>query len=204
MTAIAIQVRSPIVRAGTATRITAEAGCTVVMASASVVDLLIHTSSSGDGSPDVVIVECDSEGAVEALGAVLGRWPETRVIGLHSDLPPAGIAALREAGMACLVDRASGMDALLAAVREPDRPTKRRWVPPTLGPVPLTEREAAVLALIASGLTAREVAERLEVSLRTVEAHKQRAFAKLGVQNQAHAVAAALANSQLSSTGRAS
>jgi DNA-binding CsgD family transcriptional regulator len=45
----------------------------------------------------------------------------------------------------------------------------------------LTSREEEVARLAASGLANREIAERLVVSLRTVENHLHRAFAKLGV-----------------------
>ncbi|MFN8017076.1 MAG: helix-turn-helix transcriptional regulator [Acidimicrobiales bacterium] len=45
----------------------------------------------------------------------------------------------------------------------------------------LTTREAEVAALAASGLSNRAIADQLVVSLRTVENHLHRAFAKLGV-----------------------
>jgi len=56
----------------------------------------------------------------------------------------------------------------------------------------LTPREKAVLTLIGSGLTARKVAEELQISYKTVENHKQRIFTKLEVQNQAHAISLAI------------
>jgi DNA-binding NarL/FixJ family response regulator len=49
----------------------------------------------------------------------------------------------------------------------------------------LTAREAEVARLAAEGLTNREIAERLVVSLRTVENHLHRAFAKLGATSRA-------------------
>ena len=49
----------------------------------------------------------------------------------------------------------------------------------------LTAREAEVARLAAGGLANREIAEQLVVSLRTVENHLHRAFAKLGVTNRA-------------------
>jgi DNA-binding CsgD family transcriptional regulator len=48
----------------------------------------------------------------------------------------------------------------------------------------LTPRERAVVTLAASGLSNREVADRLFVSLRTVENHLYRAFPKLGVSSR--------------------
>lgn len=49
---------------------------------------------------------------------------------------------------------------------------------------PLTAREREVVALAATGLSNQDVAARLVVSVRTVEGHLYRAFAKLGVSDR--------------------
>ena len=49
-----------------------------------------------------------------------------------------------------------------------------------------------VLALISGGSTTSQIAERLGISAKTVENRRQALFAKLGVQNQSHAVAVAM------------
>ena len=51
--------------------------------------------------------------------------------------------------------------------------------------VPLTRREREVAALAAEGLASREIAERLFVSVRTVDNHLHRAYYKLGVSSRA-------------------
>jgi DNA-binding CsgD family transcriptional regulator len=51
---------------------------------------------------------------------------------------------------------------------------------------PLSEREREVLALIALGHTNAEVAEKLVLSVRTVEAHRARIQEKLGISGRAH------------------
>lgn len=48
----------------------------------------------------------------------------------------------------------------------------------------LTERELEVAMRVIEGLPNREIAERLEVSVRTVEVHTGRIFVKLGVRNR--------------------
>ena len=53
----------------------------------------------------------------------------------------------------------------------------------------MTEREAEVLALVADGLSNREVAERLVLSVRTVEKHVERLLAKTQSANRAHLAA---------------
>lgn len=47
-------------------------------------------------------------------------------------------------------------------------------------PLPLTDREAEIVMLIGEGLSNREVAERLTLSVRTVESHIYRAMSKTG------------------------
>jgi DNA-binding CsgD family transcriptional regulator len=48
----------------------------------------------------------------------------------------------------------------------------------------LTAREREIATLAASGLSNREIADRLVVSPRTVENHLARAFVKLGVTSR--------------------
>ncbi|CCH77310.1 C4-dicarboxylate transport transcriptional regulatory protein dctR (fragment) [Nostocoides japonicum T1-X7] len=52
-------------------------------------------------------------------------------------------------------------------------------------PLPLTSREREVVALAAQQLSNKEIAERLVVSVRTVEGHLYRAAAKLGIDHRA-------------------
>jgi len=58
-------------------------------------------------------------------------------------------------------------------------------------PAGLTQRELAVLVLLAEGLRNKEIAERLHRSARTVDHHVESIFAKLGAANRAEATAAA-------------
>lgn len=51
-------------------------------------------------------------------------------------------------------------------------------------PIPLTDREREIVMLIAAGLSNREVAERLTVSVRTVESHLYRAMARTGTASR--------------------
>lgn len=55
----------------------------------------------------------------------------------------------------------------------------------------LTSRELEVLRLVASGLSAKEVANKLRISHRTVEVHRNNMLKKLGVKNSAELVVVA-------------
>ncbi|HMQ26429.1 MAG TPA: helix-turn-helix transcriptional regulator, partial [Acidimicrobiales bacterium] len=51
--------------------------------------------------------------------------------------------------------------------------------------VPLTKREREIALLGAEGLSSRQIAERLVVSIRTVDNHLARVYDKLGVSGRA-------------------
>jgi ATP/maltotriose-dependent transcriptional regulator MalT len=55
----------------------------------------------------------------------------------------------------------------------------------------MTRREVEVLALVAEGLSNRQIAERLVVSEHTVHSHLANLYARLGVSSRAAAVALA-------------
>jgi pSer/pThr/pTyr-binding forkhead associated (FHA) protein len=56
----------------------------------------------------------------------------------------------------------------------------------------LTQREAEVLSLIASGRSNQEIAEGLVLSVRTVERHVSNVYSKIGAKNRAEATSYAL------------
>ncbi|HEY4440573.1 MAG TPA: LuxR C-terminal-related transcriptional regulator, partial [Candidatus Elarobacter sp.] len=101
--------------------------------------------------------------------------------------------------------RAGPFDGLIVRRRDADagprfetqilaRLAGRAAPPRTDAPIePLTAREHEILALLAAGLTNREIAQRLVVSARTVETHVARVTGKLGVNSRARAVARAVA-----------
>jgi len=51
-------------------------------------------------------------------------------------------------------------------------------------PLPITDREREIAILVAAGLSNRQVADRLSVSVRTVDGHLYRIFAKLGIDDR--------------------
>ncbi|HEY5857089.1 MAG TPA: LuxR C-terminal-related transcriptional regulator [Aldersonia sp.] len=61
-------------------------------------------------------------------------------------------------------------------------------------PLPLTAREREIANLIAAGLSNREIAVRLTLSVRTVEGHIYRACSRVGVEDRSELAALILAN----------
>jgi DNA-binding NarL/FixJ family response regulator len=65
------------------------------------------------------------------------------------------------------------------------RDANRQQLPHELG---LTERELEILGLAAAGLRNKDIADRLFLSLRTVEGHLSHVFNKLGVESRTEAI----------------
>lgn len=79
----------------------------------------------------------------------------------------------------------------LEALRRGEIWASRELLTRTLGSIAapqLTEREQEVLQLLASGLSNRNIAERLGISERTVKAHVSNLFDKHGVRNRTELV----------------
>jgi LuxR family maltose regulon positive regulatory protein len=90
------------------------------------------------------------------------------------------------------------VDQVLAAVSGEKRlavgeePTPLPTMPPSPALVePLSERELEVLGLVAQGLTNREIAEQLYITVGTVKTHVHNIYGKLGVHRRTEAVARA-------------
>lgn len=138
------------------------------------------------------LAEGDVRGALDSLRRACGTWQE---LGLPYEAARArtlyGIAirgAGDEEGARLELDAARAAFERLGATiderRAADLLTERGVLPGGL-----TEREAEVLRLVASGRTNREIAADLVISEHTVARHLQNVFAKLDVSSRAAATA---------------
>ncbi|HEX7873806.1 MAG TPA: helix-turn-helix transcriptional regulator [Sphingobium sp.] len=64
----------------------------------------------------------------------------------------------------------------------------------------LTNRELEVLALVAAGLSAKEIAQRISIAPRTVERHVENARLKMHARNRTHLVTCALIHGLLNAS----
>ncbi len=94
----------------------------------------------------------------------------------------ASAVTVRRAG------RAAGRGDRIAAALGLAGPGDRPSAP---GDLPLTRRESEITQLIATGLTNRQIAERLVIAQRTVDTHVGHILAKLGCSNRSQAAALA-------------
>jgi DNA-binding NarL/FixJ family response regulator len=153
--------------------------------------------------PSVVLMDLNLGGTsgVEATREITAALPETKVLvlsasGEHSDVLEAVKAGasgylVKSASVAELVDAvhrtAAGDPVFTAGLAGLVLGEYRRMADAPDGgaePPRLTERETDVLRLVAKGLTARQIAERLVLSHRTVENHVQSTLRKLQLHNR--------------------
>lgn len=158
---------------------------------------------AGAVRPDVVLMDLnlgDSSG-VDATREITSALPETRVLALSASGEHRDVLEAVKAGASGYLVKSASVTELVDAVRRTAAGDPvftpglagmvlgeyRRMVrSPDDGPAPprLTERETEVLRLVAKGLTARQIAQRLVLSHRTVENHVQSTLRKLQLHNR--------------------
>jgi NarL family two-component system response regulator LiaR len=129
-------------------------------------------------------------GAAAGLLVVVLKLTEYRFLVLeHSFEIYAGLIAVLAAGVGIWLGRslkrrrAAGAPEASPPPAEPFAPDAAR-----LEKLGITPRELEILDLIASGLSNREIADRLFVSENTVKTHASRLFDKLGARRRTQAV----------------
>lgn len=145
--------------------------------------------------PDVALldVQMPGMGGPEVLRTLVSDRSPTRVV-LLSGLATAEVASQAlAAGAGGFLDKQSTAEELCAAVAAVAR--GEIVVSPRLDPgsaVSLSPREREVLAFVADGFSAPEIAERLVLSPHTVKTHVRNLCEKLGVADRAAAVASGM------------
>lgn len=156
-------------------------------------DVPSAVAAVGRHRPDVLLIEVlmPGEPSLPAIRRLGETFPETRVVVLTAQQDPSLAGEAMRVGAVGYVPKTAAGRQLFRAIRmaaegstylEPhlgaqlaaDIAAARRSSPE------LTERQLEVLRLIARGHTNREVAERLFLSVRTVENHRARIQRKLG------------------------
>jgi two-component system response regulator NreC len=166
---------------------------------------------AGDGSevsrkarelrPDVVLLDLSMPGPPSGvvIQQVLRACPETRVLILTMHDDSAYLAAAISAGAFGYVAKKVADSELLSAIRAvhagrrfvdvagPSGPSVASGtvVPERRAPKALGRREREVLRLLAQGHTNQEIADRIRVSVKTVETHRTRLREKLGLKGRA-------------------
>jgi DNA-binding NarL/FixJ family response regulator len=158
--------------------------------------------------PDVVVMDIAMPrlNGLEATRQITAECPGCRVLVLTAREEERYIVQLLQAGAVGYLPKTVGLDELLEAIRAVAR--GESVLPPAVAAVvvrhlageelleeearPLTDRELEVLRWAARGLTNYDIAQRLYISVRTVEAHLTHIYNKLGVSSRTEAVVRAM------------
>ena len=170
---------------------------------------VISEASDGRGAiqsaitlkPDVVVMDISMPGmnGLAATRALKQKQPNITIVTLTRHGDDAYVQELLRAGVSGYVLKQSAPTELLQAIRAAaaggqylDSTLTARVTARLLGradkvskpAATLSERESEVLRLIASGYSNKEIAGRLSLSVKTVEAHKANAMRKLGLRGR--------------------
>jgi len=149
--------------------------------------------------PGVLVLDLNMPGepSLATIPSILEGSPETAIVVLTmQDDPAFAREAFRLGAKAFVVKHAAGAE-LVDAIRAASR--GETYINPLLGarlaaapegpPGGLTPREIEVLRLVAAGYTNPEIAEKLVISIRTVETHRAAIHRKLDTSSRAEVVA---------------
>ena len=151
--------------------------------------------------PDVVIMDASmpAMGGAEATRLIRRDCPETKVLALTVHEVGSYLNQFLEAGASGYLIKRVVFEELVRAVRviaaggtylDPNMasPTSSDGGPQARSERDLTGREAEVAQLLTRGHINREIAEQLDVSIKTVETYKARIMEKLGLRSRADLV----------------
>ena len=155
-----------------------------------------------DLKPDIVLMDIamPNISGLEATRKICQEFPETKVIALTQYDDQEFVFPVIEAGASGFISKVAASSELTSGIRSVFQGNS--YLSPTVAKVLvkdyqrkgsrdsddpyslLTERERQVLHLVAEGHTAQEIAAELVISPKTVEGHKTRLMAKLGIHNR--------------------
>ena len=192
------------------------AGLRMLLASQSDMDVVAEAESAKlaltqaeELIPDIVLMDitlADGSG-VEAIRPLLEASPNSRIVMLTMHDDPAYARAALAAGAAGFVVKKALDTELLEAIRVVHRgrsyvnvSVDESGLHPAIGNIAagkeptqiLSQREQEVLQLVAYGYTNRSVAERLGVSIKSVETYRARIMNKLGLSSRVDLIRYAL------------
>jgi two-component system, NarL family, response regulator NreC len=152
-------------------------------------------------TPDVVLMDVVMPGAtgVDAAAEIRHVVPGARILMLSMQDDPSYVRQAFTNGAIGYVLKEAADTELVSAIRRVS--LGEQYVHPSLGAKlvgpadtaargddPLSDREREVLSLLALGHTNQEIADRLVVSVRTVEAHRAHILTKLRLSTRAELV----------------
>ncbi len=163
--------------------------------------------------PRVLVLDLNMPGgsSLEAIPVIREESPGTQIVVLTMQREPAFAREALGAGALGYVLKEAADEELIEAVRcaavgnsylNPALGARIASEPPPGPPDNLSKREVDVLRLIALGHTNAEIAERLFLSVRTVETHRAHIQQKLRLSTRAELVAYVIGHGLISAGGK--
>ncbi len=193
----------PIVRSGLRMLFLSEPGMTIVGEASSGHEAIEAVQRL---HPDVVIMDVSMPGmnGIEATRRIKAAHPETAVLALTMYEDEQYFFEMLNAGASGYIPKRAAPDDLVSAIKVVAEGNvflystlarflmrdmaERAAAEPEESEEVLTAREREVLTCIAEGLTNREIAETLVISIKTVERHRENIMAKLDMHNRVELV----------------
>ncbi|MFP5211625.1 MAG: response regulator [Acidobacteriota bacterium] len=188
----------PVVRLGLRTMLESEDNITVVGMAGTAQETITEVQRL---CPDVVLMDLrmpEMEGT-EAIAALRRVAPDVRILVLTNYESDEYISRALQAGALGYLLKNTPQEEIVEAVEMVHQ--NKRCVPPriaqrlleTIGRESLSQRELEVLTLVASGLTNKEIAQRLFISDKTARNHVASCLEKLRVSDRTEAATTAIA-----------
>lgn len=156
--------------------------------------------------PDLILMDVSMPrmNGADATAKIRELCPQVKVIALTAHRASAYLSQMLKAGASGYVLKHAAFDELLDAILTVSKggryidhasqevminapPENVTWKGDPQGR-PLSEREIQVIALVANGYTNKEIANKLAISVKTVESHKANSMQKLDLKSRAEIV----------------
>ncbi len=161
---------------------------------------------------DLLVLDLGMPGVagIQFISDIRTVAPRLKILVLTANIEPRTIRATMEAGASAYLTKDGDPEEIGAAIEAvrngqtylaqairfavAGSPRNSGFPPPSdiLSPIPLTRRERQILALVAQGLTARDVATRLGISPLTARKHRENLMRKLNLHSSAELTAYAV------------
>lgn len=165
-----------------------------------------------EDKPDIILMDIDLAeiNGIEATVYVRKNHPEIKVLALSMHSDHNYVIKMLEAGATGYLLKNAGKEEMLNAIKSVsigdsyfskevsaqifDELNRTKEKEPYIKKILVTTRETEVLKLIAQEYSNQEIADKLFISVRTVDTHRRNLLEKLGVKNTAGLVRYALKN----------
>jgi DNA-binding NarL/FixJ family response regulator len=153
--------------------------------------------------PDVIVMDINMPelNGIEASRQIKAELPDIKIIALSMHSDKRYVAGMLKAGVSGYLLKNCAFDELVAAINSVMR--NQSYLSPAIADTVmkdyasilegadqstaslLSSREREVLQLIAEGMSTRDIGERIHVSVKTVETHRQQIMRKLNAKSVA-------------------